>query len=63
MWRVISTDAYSTIYSIDSDADVPNLPVQPKARQGDMAILCESADGSGLGRPYYTLNSQGQWVK
>mgnify|MGYP000122225564 CR=1 FL=1 len=61
MWRVISTDAYSTLWAIDSDADIQTPP--GNARQGDMAMLCESADGSGLGRPFYMLNSEGIWVK
>lgn len=61
MWKVINTDAYNTIWLIDSDADIQTPP--KNAQIGDAAMLCESTDGSGLGRPFYMLNSDGIWVK
>lgn len=60
-YRVIGTDAFTTTFAVDSSADIQNLPTN--VGQGSMAILCESADGSGTSRTVYMLNSSGQWVK
>ncbi len=61
MYRVISTDGFITVYSIDTEEDVNDLPAD--VGQGSMAILCASADGSGIGRVVYMLDSSGTWVK
>ena len=61
MYRVIGTDAFITMFAIDSESDVQNLPTN--VGQGSMALMCESADGSGIGRVTYMLNCSGEWVK
>ena len=60
-WRTIGTDGFITVFSIDSEADVPNLPTN--VGQGSAAVCVESADGSGIGQVTYMLDSKGQWKK
>lgn len=61
MFRPISNDGLITVFAIDTESDVQNLPTN--VGQGSMAILSESSDGTGMGRVVYMLNGRGQWVK
>lgn len=60
-WRMIGTNPYTSTYVMDSEADLVDLPTDGGI--GSQAFCAESADGSGIGRVTYILNSQKQWVK
>lgn len=60
-WTIIGVDTHTTTYLLDQETDAETLPVDGGI--GSQAICAESADGSGIGRVVYMLNSQLQWVK
>ena len=60
-WRLIGTNPWTSTYEFDTEADVPNLPTDGGI--GSQAFCAQSADGSGMGRVTYILNSSLQWVK
>ena len=60
-WRLIGTDPWTSTYMMDSETDVVNLPTDGGV--GSQAFCAESADGSGIGRVTYILNTQHEWVK
>ena len=60
-FRLIGTDQFTATYVMDSEADVASLPTDCGA--GSQAFCAPSADGSGIGRIVYILNSEGVWEK
>lgn len=60
-WRLIGTDPWTSTYMMDSETDVVNLPTDGGV--GSQAFCAQSADGSGIGRVTYILNTQHEWVK
>lgn len=60
-WRLIGTDSWTSTYMMDSETDVVNLPTDGGV--GSQAFCAQSADGSGIGRVTYILNTQHEWVK
>ena len=60
-WRLIGTNPWTSTYVMDTEADVTNLPTDGGV--GSQAFCAQSADGSGIGRVTYILNSEYRWVK
>lgn len=60
-WTIIAVDNQTTTYLLDQETDSANLPIDGGV--GSQAICAQSADGTGVRRVVYMLNSELQWVK